>query len=86
LSRKRPDLPPWLGKCLGQALAANPALRFAGAAAFAEALEAGLGQARFTSAARPAWRAWTESLLFWRILTACLTIACIVALALMQRR
>jgi hypothetical protein len=42
LSRLRPDLPHWLGACLGRALDPKPAERFADAGEFARALQLGL--------------------------------------------
>jgi serine/threonine protein kinase len=86
LSRSRPDLPRWLGKCLGQALAADPALRFANAASFAQALEVGLKEGNSDSLLRPSWRLWIGSPTFWRVLTALFAAAFLVTLFILHRR
>jgi hypothetical protein len=86
LSRWRPDLPAWLGQSLGQALADNVALRFANAAMFAQALEAGLKEGSSAPVPRPSWRLWAGSLLFWKILTACFAVAFFVALLVIMSR
>ncbi len=44
LAKQRPGLPRWLGEALERALAAKPEERFADAAAFARALQAGLAE------------------------------------------
>jgi hypothetical protein len=86
LSRKRPDLPAWLGKCLGQALATDPALRFANAASFAGALEVGLKEGDPKQLLRPSWRLRAGNLQLWRMLTAIFATAFFVTLFLLHRR
>jgi serine/threonine protein kinase len=44
LAKMRPGLPAWLGEALASALAVKPEERFADAAAFARALQAGLAE------------------------------------------
>jgi tRNA A-37 threonylcarbamoyl transferase component Bud32 len=53
LARLRPDLPHWLGHCLGRALAAKPAERFADAGEFACAIQLGLISGAETGATPP---------------------------------
>jgi serine/threonine protein kinase len=86
LSRKRPDLPAWLGKCLGQALAADPASRFANAASFAQALEAGLKEGNPKPLLHHSWQLRAGNLRFWKILTAIFAAAFIITLFLLQKR
>jgi hypothetical protein len=86
LSRKRPDLPAWLGKCVRQALATDPALRFADAASFAQALEAALKDGDPKPLLRPSWRLHAGKLRFWQMLTAIFAAAFIVTLFLLRRR
>jgi hypothetical protein len=86
LSRNRPDLRAWLGKCLSQALATDPALRFANAAGFAQALEAGLNEGDPKPLLRHSWRLRTGNLRFWKMLTAIFAAAFIVTLFLLHRR
>jgi hypothetical protein len=86
LSRKRPDLPAWLGKCLSQALATDPALRFADAASFAQALEVGLKEGDPKPLLRPRWRLRAGNHRFWKMLTAIFAAAFIVTLFLLYRR
>jgi hypothetical protein len=86
LSRKRPDLPAWLGKCVRQAFATDPALRFADAVSFAQALEAGLKNGDPRPLLRPSWRLHTGNLRFWQMLTAIFATAFIVTLFLLHRR
>ncbi|MBX9710175.1 MAG: serine/threonine protein kinase, partial [Xanthobacteraceae bacterium] len=85
LSRKRPDLPAWLGKCLAQALAFDPALRFANAAEFAQALEAGLKEDNSDPLLNRSWRLWTGTPVFWRILTALFAAAFFMVLFILHR-
>jgi hypothetical protein len=86
LSRKRPDLPAWLGKCLSQALATDPALRFADAASFAQALEVGLKEGDPKPLLRASWRLRAGNLRLWKMLTAIFAAAFIVTLFLLHRR
>jgi hypothetical protein len=87
LSRKRPDLPAWLGKCLGQALATDPASRFANAASFAQALEAGLkeGDPKLPHL-HHSWQLHAGNLRFWKMLTAIFAAAFFITLFFLQRR
>jgi hypothetical protein len=80
LSRLRPDLPLWLSRCIGQAVAVDPARRFADAAGFAAALETGLlhGDAR---AAGGSWRSRIDDLRLWRTLALLFAAAFLAALA-----
>jgi serine/threonine protein kinase len=86
LSRKRPDLPAWLGKCLGQALATDAALRFDNAASFAGALEAGLKEGDPKPLLHAPWRLRAGNLQFWKMLTAIFAAAFVVTLFLLHRR
>jgi len=86
LSRRRGDLPAWLGQCLGQALAIDPALRFANAASFAQALEAGLKEGNAKPPLHNSWRLRAGSRLFWQALTAVFAAAFFVTLIILYRR
>lgn len=66
LSRLRPDLPGWLGVCLGRALESRPDARFADAGAFAAALQAGLVSGA-EPLARPRFKIKLTPLQLWRL-------------------
>jgi hypothetical protein len=86
LSRVRSDLPVWLGKCLNQALAVDPALRFPNAASFAAALEAGLKEGDSRSFLRSSWRLAFGRPQFWQALTALFATAFLITLFILHRR
>ena len=77
LARARPDLPPWLGKAIGQAIQTDSARRFSDAAELRRALEHGL--------AHDDWRGTPprrrDDARIWRLIAVALAICC-VALAL----
>lgn len=63
LARLRPDLPPWLGSCLAQALDWDPQKRFANSESFVQALDSGLV---FGDWDRPPTRHRWNDLRYWK--------------------
>ncbi len=80
LARARPDLPPWLGRAIAQAIEIDPARRLNDAADFRRALEHGLAHEDWRGP--PAARGDNAKL--WRMIAACLALCCL-ALALWRR-
>jgi hypothetical protein len=72
LARYRPDVPPWFGRALAQAIDYDPERRFAGPAAFREALEHGLLHGAAPAPLRPRR---PDSRLFWKFLTVIFAVA-----------
>lgn len=86
LARIRRDLPSWLGKCLAQALATDPALRFANSAALGQALEAGLKDGDSGPFLRNSWRMRLGSPQTWQALTLLFATAFLITLFILHRR
>ncbi|MBV9563035.1 MAG: protein kinase [Bradyrhizobium sp.] len=86
LSRLRPDLPRWLRACLARALATDPARRFADAAAFAQALEAGLNEADEPYSRYRLLRIWFAGPRIWQWLTVLFATSFAVTLLMLLRR
>jgi hypothetical protein len=69
LQRLRPDLPPWLGHCLGRAIEMDREKRFKNAAEFASALENGLSRGEALPTQSVSWRERISLLRIWQGLT-----------------
>jgi serine/threonine protein phosphatase PrpC len=69
LQRLRPDLPPWLGHCLGRAIEMDREKRFKNAAEFASALENGLSRGEALPTQSASWRERISLLRIWQGLT-----------------
>jgi serine/threonine protein phosphatase PrpC len=87
LQKFRPDLPPWLGKCLGKAMATDRRRRFQDAGELAKALEEGLRRGSIASLGdvaptpRPA-----IALRIWQGLTFLFAVAFLITLWALLRR
>jgi serine/threonine protein phosphatase PrpC len=66
LQRLRPDLPAWLGQCIGQAIEADREKRFKDAGEFASALENGLSRGETLPAPAFSWRERISPLRIWQ--------------------
>jgi serine/threonine protein phosphatase PrpC len=66
LQRRRPDLPAWLGRCIGQAIETDREKRFKDAGEFASALETGLSRGEALPAAAFSWRERISPLRIWQ--------------------
>lgn len=84
LSKYRPDLPPWLDAALSRAVALEPSQRYGDVVEFALELENGaLLAPPSKSAKRPFYE--RNPLLFWKLASAALLIALVLALAIKSR-
>jgi len=66
LQRLRPDLPAWLGRCLGRAIEMDREKRFKDAGEFASALENGLSRGEALPAQALSWRERIGPLRLWQ--------------------
>ena len=80
LSAKRPDLPAWLDRAIGKAIAVNPAQRYGDVLELAFEIENGAQSSRPTFVEKPSLYA-KNPLLFWQGLCALLAFALAIVLA-----
>jgi serine/threonine protein kinase len=66
LQRRRPDLPAWLGRCIGQAIETDREKRFENAGEFASALEIGLSRGETSPTPGSFWRERISPLRIWQ--------------------
>jgi serine/threonine protein phosphatase PrpC len=66
LQRERPDLPAWLGRCLGRAIEMDRGKRFKDAGEFASALENGLSRGEALPTQAVSWRERISPLRIWQ--------------------
>src|SRR5258708_136236 len=66
LQRERPDLPAWLGRCLGQAIEMDRGKRFKDAGEFASALGNGLSRGEALPTQAVSWRERISPLRIWQ--------------------
>jgi serine/threonine protein kinase len=83
LQRLRPDLPSWLGHCLGRAIEMDREKRFKNAAEFASALENGLSRGEALTTQAVSWGNRISPIRIWQGLTLLFATGFLTLLALM---